>query len=329
MSLQILPWSELMQLHMDQEVNYIGISLAYARLIGQKDPRHKSHVDERINYQIRRDLGISLTNPGPHINAILTKVTREWPGDLFVDVENEVIGRAHDAEEENYLEILCSECAIFWTFILAYFDRASIMEYFEGCNRDTRIFVRELLYLLCVRLDETFVDHLGGVVNDIYYANRHIFLLDSHPAPAAQAEPAAKRPHMETNGHQPDTQPDNQPETDRDKLIAFLKRDHVSFIPAKLLAYHDVTTELRSLVLWIPYLLAHWDDLGLDSFAKMYNKITYLQPEFNPRIPIGLYLYLCFFSPAHVTMLYKRVRAHARQIREERPTKWSLLNLDS
>jgi len=322
MSLRVLPWAELMQAHMDQDVNYIAISLAYARLIGQQDPRHKQYVDEQINYQIRRDLGISVSSPGPHINAILTKVAREWPGNLFVDIENDIIGGVHANGEENYLEILCSECTIFWTFILAYFNRSSIMEYFEGCNRDARIFVRELLYLMCLRLDETFVDHLGGVINDIYYANRHIFLLDYHAAPTST--PAPKRPHIETNGHSLHS-PEIQPESDQDKLLTFLTRDHKSFIPDKLLGYHDVTFELRSLILWIPYMLRHWDSLGMHSFTRMYNKITYLQPEFNPRVPIGLYLYLCFFSPAHVTMMFKRVRAHAKRIREGLPTKCSFI----
>jgi hypothetical protein len=315
MSLEELPWRELMQLYMSDKVDYIGITLAYARLIGEKDPRHKEFVERRIDAQMRSIFGIGHMGTGLHMNALLTKITPEWPGNLFDDIETAISGE-HDRDVHNYLTLLCGEKAVFCTFLFAYFDQAAIIEYFESCNSDGRRFMRELLYLLCMRLDPTFVNHLSQVASDLYNGHNHLFLPPS-------LQPPKKLPRSGENGNGlcHSEKPELSEEERNEQLEHFLSGEHSTFVPPQLVVEHETGYKLRSLVLWIPFILEHWDGIGMGAYVKMYTKLSYLQPEFNPRVPIGLYLYMCFFTTGHLNILHRRVRSHARQIKHQLPTK--------
>jgi hypothetical protein len=318
MNIEELPWRELMQLHMSDKVDYIGITLAYARLIGEKDPRHKEFVERRIDAQMRSIFGIGHLGTGLHMNALLTKITPDWPGNLFDDIETEISGE-HDRDVHNYLTLLCGEKAVFCTFLFAYFDRAAIIEYFESCNSDGRRFMRELLYLLCMRLDPTFVDHLSQFASDLYNGHKHLFLPPSIQPPKKlprSGEDSESGALSQANGKY------QLSEEERNKqLERFLSGEHRTFIPHQLIVENETNHKLRSLILWIPFILEHWDGIGMGAYVKMYTKLSYLQPEFNPRVPIGLYLYLCYFTTGHINIVHRRVRSHVRQIKHQLTTK--------
>lgn len=359
MTCEELPWRDLMQLHMNNKVNHVLITLAYARLIGENDPRHKEQLERLIETQLRRDLGMGAMGTGLHVNALLTKITPEWPGDLFVDIGIEISG------EENYLLKLCMERIIFHSFILAYFRRDSIMHYFDACGKNPRRFIRELLYLMCMRLDATFAEHLSIIASDMHYAHGHLFTLKEEiweveeggpqapleESPAASSNPPAKKQRLDHDMQVDDDDEDgesagedgesaggpvlnggngtgggaNEENEGRKRdtpadLMAFLRRPHETFIPPQLVIKGETTVQLRSLVLCIPFILEHWHDFAMDDIIKMYNKLSYLQPEFNPRAPVGLFIYLGFFTPAHLTILYKRIRAHTPRLEEGLPT---------
>jgi len=194
---------------------------------------------------------------------------------------------------------------LLYAFIDAYFDKQeALVEYYTACSDDV-VFVKELIYLMALRVDHTVAEKLMCFCGFAYATMLNVFkeyaqtkiqcILHGDHAPDAQDIKIEEQKYYER--------------VERLLKVDGLAREKFVVMSSRLPSFLDTDRdEISTLITILSFnvdILLRNPSYKIHRLCMHYDSIQHLQKEIDPSTPMGLSFYITFFTLSHLRLSYE------------------------
>lgn len=194
------------------------------------------------------------------------------------------------------LKIYIEHSILLCVFLDAFFEENnSLFDYYTKCIKlesnevldvGEKRFLQETTYMMLMRLDDSFEQHLHELVLD---ANQRSIV-------STMADIYTKISNEEIDDvaalHNIHSTLVNRFSSELPEFLQYTFRNN----------FHMYVV----IILSIPFLIEH-SEMKIHSIFKYYNRIEYLCPALKPTTPFGMFTYIRFFTITHITIIYEDI----------------------